>query len=311
MTIPNFFIVGAQKAGTTSLHYYLKQHPQIYMSPRKEPHFFEGMHWDFYRPGRIMPPVTDLADYQALFEGVTDEKAIGEASASYLYSPKAPTLIKRSIPDARLIAILRNPADRAYSNFLHCVRGGRESIVDFAEALRIEEERIKRNWGPLWHYKQKGFYYAQVKRYLDTFGRDLFKVWLYEDLRTQPLDVLRDVLEFLEVDDTFVPNMSIEHNTSALPRNKTFYRAAKKLAGRNSVLKLAILERCLPARPRRYVKRRIFVQPPPFPAEIREQLLDTYTEDILKLQELIGRDLSPWLEGAQGQTPAAGPSHSR
>jgi hypothetical protein len=311
MTMPNFLIVGAQKAGTTSLHYYLKQHPQIYMSPRKEPHFFEGMHWDFYRPGRIMPPVTDLADYQALFEGVTDEKAIGEASASYLYSPKAPTLIKRSIPDARLIAILRNPADRAYSNFLHCVRGRRESIVDFAEALRIEEERIKRNLGPLWHYKQKGFYYAQVKRYLDTFGRELFKVWLYEDLRTQPLDVLRDVLEFLEVDDTFVPNMAIEHNTSALPRNKTLYRAAKKLAGRNPDLKLAILERCLPARPRQYVKRRIFVQPPPFPAEIRERLLDTYTEDILKLQELIGRDLSPWLEGAQGQTPAAGPSHSR
>jgi Sulfotransferase family len=311
MTMPNFLIVGAQKAGTTSLHYYLKQHPQIYMSPRKEPHFFEGMHWDFYRPGRIMPPVTDLADYQALFEGVTDEKAIGEASASYLYSPKAPTLIKRAIPDARLIAILRNPADRAYSNFLHCVRGRRESIVDFAEALRIEEERIKDNWGPLWHYKQKGFYYAQVKRYLDTFGRELFKVWLYEDLRTQPLDVLRDVLEFLEVDDTFVPNMAIEHNTSALPRNKTLYRAAKKLAGRNPDLKLAILERCLPARPRQYVKRRIFVQPPPFPAEIRERLLDTYTEDILKLQELIGRDLSPWLEGAQEQTPAAGPSHSR
>lgn len=142
MTMPNFLIVGAQKAGTTSLHYYLKQHPQIYMRPRKEPHFFEGMHWDFYRPGRIMLAVTDLADYQALFEGVTDEKAIGEASASYLYSPKAPTLIKRSIPDARLIAILRNPPDRAYSNFLHCVRGGRESIVDFAEALRVEEERI-------------------------------------------------------------------------------------------------------------------------------------------------------------------------
>ena len=90
-----------------------------------------------------MLPVTDLADYQALFEGVTDEKAIGEASASYLYSPKAPTLIKRSIPDARLIAILRNPPDRAYSNFLHCVRGGRESIVDFAEALRVEEEHIR------------------------------------------------------------------------------------------------------------------------------------------------------------------------
>src|ERR687894_3261543 len=115
MTMPNFFIIGAQKAGTTSLYYYLKQHPQIYMSPRKEPHFFKGMHSELRKSGRGLPPVTDLGDYQALFRGVTDEKAIGEASASYLYSPKAPALIKSSIPDAKLIAVLRNPADRAYS----------------------------------------------------------------------------------------------------------------------------------------------------------------------------------------------------
>src|SRR5688500_285356 len=142
-----------------------------------------------YSPGagpRALPS-TDLADYQALFEGVTDEKAIGEASASYLYSPKAPGLTKGSVPDAKFIATLRNPADRAYSNFLHCVRSGRESIVDFAEALRAEEGRIRDNWGPLWHYKRKGFYYAQVRRYLDTFGRDQFRVWLYEDLRAEQI----------------------------------------------------------------------------------------------------------------------------
>ena len=306
MTMPNFLIVGAQKAGTTSLYYYLKQHPQVYMSPRKEPHFFEGMHSDFYRPGRTTLPVTDLAEYQALFEGVTDEKAVGEASASYLYSPKAPALIKRSIPDARLIGVLRNPADRAYSNFVHCVQVGREPLASFAEALRVEEGRIQDNWGPLWHYKRKGFYYAQVKRYLDTFGRDQFRVWLYEDLRAEPLDVLRDVLEFLEVDDRFVPDMSIEHNTSGLPRNKALYRAAKKLAARNPVLELAILERWLPAAPRRYVKRRIFVQPPPLPAEIRQQLLDSYREDILKLQELIGRDLSLWLRDGREKVSGGG-----
>jgi hypothetical protein len=300
VTMPNFLIVGAQKAGTTSLYYYLKQHPQVYMSPRKEPHFFEGMHWDFYRPGRTTLPVTDLADYQALFEGVTDEKAIGEASASYLYSPKAPALIKRSIADARLIAVLRNPADRAYSNFLHCVRTGREPIPDFAEALRVEEGRIRDNWGPLWHYRQKGFYYPQVKRYLDTFGRDRFRVWLYDDLRAKPLEMLREVFEYLEVDASFVPDMSIEHNTSGLPRNKVLYGMAKKLAARNPTLKLAILERYLPAGPRRYVKRRIFVQPPPFPAEIRGQLLDSYREDILRLEDLFGWDLSRWLGGGAG-----------
>ena len=293
MTMPNLLIVGAQKAATTSLYYYLKQHPQIYMSPRKEPHFFEGMHSDFYRPGRTTLPVTDLADYQALFEGVTDEKAIGEASASYLYSPKAPALIKRSIPDARLIAILRNPADRAYSNFLHCVRAGRESIVDFAEALRVEEERIQSNWGPLWHYKQKGFYYAQVKRYLDTFGRDQVGVWLYEDLRNDAFGTLGEVFRFLGVDESFLPDASLEHNPSGVPRVGKLYTRVRALTARNPVL----VERILPARLRGYVKGRILVKPPPFPPELREDLTLSYKEDILMLQGLIDRDLSAWLEG--------------
>ena len=87
--MPNFFVVGAQKAGTTSLYYYLDQHPQIYMCPRKEPHFFQGEGSTFRWPGRRLAPVTDLEDYQALFEGVSDEKAVGEASASYLYDPEA------------------------------------------------------------------------------------------------------------------------------------------------------------------------------------------------------------------------------
>jgi hypothetical protein len=216
VTMPNFFIIGAQKAGTTSLYYYLKQHPQVYMSPRKEPHFFKGMHSEYRKRGRSLPPVTDLGDYQALFEGVTDEKAIGEASASYLYSPKAPALIKRSIPDAKLIAVLRNPADRAYSNYLYCVKMGREPLASFAEALQAEEKRIRENWGPLWHYRQKGFYYSQVKRYFDVFGQDQVKVYLYDDLRGKPSSMLGDIFRFLDVDETFVPDLSIEHNTAGI-----------------------------------------------------------------------------------------------
>ena len=294
--MPNFFIIGAQKAGTTSLYYYLKQHPQVYMSPRKEPHFFEGMHSEYRKRGRTLPPVTDLGDYQGLFEGVTDEKAIGEASASYLYSPKAPALIERSVPDAKLIAVLRNPADRAYSNFVHCVQVGREPLASFAPALQAEEKRVRENWGPLWHYKQKGFYYAQVKRYFNMFGQDRVKVYLYDDLEDEPFGMLRDIFRFLDVDETFVADLSIEHNTAGLPRNKSIYAVAKRLASRNPALKVTLLERFLPAGPRRYVKDQVFVKPPPLAAEVRRQLIDSYKEDILKLQELIQRDLSPWLE---------------
>jgi hypothetical protein len=301
VTMPNFFIIGAQKAGTTSLYHYLDQHPQIYMSPIKEPHFFEGMQSEYRRPGRKTKPVTELGDYLALFEGVSDEKAIGEASTSYLFSMRAPTLIRRSVPDAKIIAVLRNPADRAYSNFLHLVRTGREPLASFAEALQAEEGRTQDKWGPMWYYKQKGFYHDQVKRYFDTFGRDQVRIYLYDDLRGEPFGMLRDIFRFLEVDETFVPDASIEHNPSGLPRNKTLYTQVRRLTAR----KPALLERFLPTKPYRYLKSRFFVKPPPFPAEVRRQLIDSYREDILKLQNLIGRDLSPWLEYAGGEKNAS------
>jgi hypothetical protein len=289
--MPNFFIVGAQKAGTTSLYHYLDQHPQIYMSPRKEPHFFEGMHSEFRRPGRRNAPVSDLAEYLALFAGASGEKAIGEASASYLYSPKAPGLIKGSVPDARLIAVLRNPADRAYSNYLHCVQVGREPLGSFAEALQAEQSRMRDRWGPLWYYRDKGFYYAQVKRYFDTFGRERVGVWLYEDLRNDTSRTLGEVFRFLNVDENFVPDASIEHNPSGVPRAGKLYTRVRALTARNPVL----VERLLPARLRGYLKSRILVKPPPFPPELREDLTRSYEEDILRLQELIDRDLSAWL----------------
>ena len=139
MTMPTFLIIGAGKSGTTSLYYYLKQHPQVYMSPVKEAHFFdqdEGEKPDFRGPGRSSPPpITSIEDYRALFRGVTDETAVGEATPSYIYIPGAPGRIRRRIPDAKLIAGLRNPTDRAYSAFLHTVRSGRERLTDLARAL--------------------------------------------------------------------------------------------------------------------------------------------------------------------------------
>jgi len=297
MAMPNFFIVGAQKAGTTSLYHYLEQHPEVYMSSRKEPHFFDGMQSRYRWARGRMPPVTDPEDYRALFRGVNNEKAVGEASTSYIYSSLAPVQIEKSLPNARIIAILRNPADRAYSNFLHCVRSGREPLTSFAEALRAEEARKRDNWAPLWYYKEKGFYYPQVKRYLDVFDHDQVKIYLYDDLRAKPLDVLRDMFGFLGVDETFVPDLTVEHNTAGLPRNKRLYVMVQRLGVWNPALKVDALERFLPAGSIRRIKSRFFAAPPPFPAEVRQQLLDAYREDIQELEDLIQRDLSHWLEG--------------
>ena len=292
--MPNFFVVGAQKAGTTSLYHYLEQHPDVFMSPRKEPHFFEGMQSDYRRPDRRLAPVTGVEEYMALFAGVRGEKAVGEASTSYIYSERSPALIERSLPEAKIIAVLRNPADRAYSNYLHCVRGGREPLADFAEALKAEETRREEGWAPLWYYKRKGYYHAQVKRYLDTFGRDRVRIYLYDDLKREPFGVLRDLFGFLGVDETFVPDLSVQHNTAGLPKNRLAYTLAKRVGAWSPALKVDSLDRILPDGTSRYIKSRFFAKPPPFPPEVRRQLVHDYREDVLKLEGLLQRDLSAW-----------------
>ena len=172
MSMPNFLIIGAAKSGTSSLYAYSKQHPEIYMSSLKEPRFFafEGEKVDFCGPGSDVfnqETITNLEAYRALFNRVSDEKAIGEASPAYLCVPKAAECIYHYIPDVKLIVILRQPAERAYSSFLHTVRAGVEVNTDFTHALQEEEKRILNNWGFIWRHKTLGFYYPQLKPYFD------------------------------------------------------------------------------------------------------------------------------------------------
>jgi Sulfotransferase domain len=295
MTLPNFLVIGAQKSGTTALYHYLNQHPQIYMSPVKEPHFFtyEGWEPNFFSPGRgYVTPITRIEDYRALFRGVSLRTALGEASTSYIYFTRALKRIRCYVPDAKLIAVLRDPAERAYSNYLHCVRSGREPLESFEQALRAEGARIRDNWGPVHHYRQKGFYYGQLKRYFEAFGRDQVKVYLYEeDLKDNPLGMLQDTFRYLGVDDAFVPDVSMKHNVSGVPKNKTLLSLARRL---NTLT--PTIRPYLPPGARRYIKTRILAKPPQLSPEVRWQLVEEYREDILRLEELIQRDLSAWLK---------------
>lgn len=294
MIMPNFLIIGAAKSGTTALHQYLQQHPQIYMTPNKETNFFafEGEEINFQGRGDEALKefsITDLATYQAQFDRVKDELAIGEACPSYLYLPQAAINIKKYIPNTRLIVILRNPIERAYANFLHIVRDDREPYRDFALALQEEATRIANNWEWFWHYKQLGFYGKQLQRYYDLFPADRIKVYLYEDLKTKPIELLKDIFHFLEVDATFIPDMALRPNKSGMPKNQLMHQILTK----PNPLK-TILKPLFPAELRQKIQHQNLSKPL-LSLAVERELRDLYRADILQCQNLLGRDLSNWL----------------
>ncbi len=302
MTMPNFLLIGAAKSGTSSLYYYLKQHPQIYMPAsrdQKEPDFFtlEGESKERIGPNGIHfmgNAITDLESYQELFAGVTNEIAIGEASTSYIYSEKAPQRIHNYIPNVKIIAILRDPAERAFSHFLFSLSNGREPEPDFKKTLEQEDWRVENNWSFQWHHKRRGFYYLQLKRYFDLFPPSQIKVCLYEDIRKDPIALTQDIFKFLGVDDTFVLNVAKVHNPTNVAKNQTL----NTLLNRPNPIKDS-LKLFMPMGIRKKIagvlKKKNLGKPKLSP-KIRKQLIAEYREDILKLQDLIGRDLSKWLE---------------
>lgn len=292
--LPNFLIIGAQKSGTTSLYYYLNQHPEVFMSPVKETHFFDyggGKRMDV-GPGRVPgPAVTSMEQYEGLFDGVRAEKAVGEATPTYLYLPESPGLIGRHVPGAKLVAILRDPVDRAYSAYQHAVRNGREPLRDFAAALAEEDKRVREGWHPIFHYKTRGFYHAQLSRYADALAEGRLRVYLYDDLRADQFGLMRDLFHFVGVDETFTPDTSTRYNISGVPRNRTVGMLAKRFGGLVPALK-----RVVPFEARQRMKRRVFVKAPPLDPAVRRGLIEGYRDDVLALQSLIGRDLSGWLK---------------
>jgi len=298
MTQPNFILIGAGKAGTTALYEYLRQHPQVYMSPVKEPNYFAfmGEKVAFKGPGedRMInaSSITDTDTYYHLFDQVSDQRAIGEASQWYLYSDKAAARIQQTLPEAKLIAILRDPVKRAYSDYLHFVRDEREPIGNFVSAIKAEQTRIDSHWG-FGHYVRRGLYYEQVKRYFDLFDRQQIKIYLNEDLKVDSLGLMQSIFEFLEIDATFAPDTSFRPNVSGIPKNKLLHR----FLGKSNPIR-TLIEPLAPASLRKAMitfKGKNLAQPP-LADEIRQQLIPLFREDVLKLQDLIERDLSSWLK---------------
>jgi len=312
--LPNFFVVGAGKAGTTSLYHYLRQHPQIYMSPVKEPCYFaaelrpDNLSPDFARyiarqtrelPGFLgdrMPVkplgwlVTDWNDYVRLFQKVRDEKAIGEATASYLWSQTSAVNISARIPGAKIIMILRDPAERALSQYMHHLAEGFTRYT-FRQQIEKSARAGGRELSILHPFLEVGLYYRQVKRYLDRFPRENIRIYWYEDDWRNPRRMLADVHQFLGVDPAFVPDTSRKSLEQRTPRVPAVNYLLKKSNLWTSVKGLVppMLHSQLRSLAFRG-GRRMAMSPGD-----RRFLIDYYREDILQLSALLGRDLSRWL----------------
>lgn len=303
MNLPNFLVLGAAKAGTSALYEYLRQHPAIFLSPTfKELRFFayDGHPPNYRGPGDIesnRQTTSSLQAYGAHFDAVRRETAIGEVSPVYLYSERAPACIRRYVPEAKLIVMLRHPVDRAYSHFLHLVRDGREPLRSFAQALAEEDARVRANWEWSWHYRRVGRYCDQLERYFGRFDRRQFQIFLYDDFEADPARVCRDLFRFLGVDDGFIPDTSRRYNESAIPRNPKLLRAirvvAQTLLGPPPLMPAAWWRRVTATWRSLYESSRV---KPPLDPELRRQLTASCRDDIRRLETLIERDLSPWLK---------------
>lgn len=298
--LPNFLVIGAAKAGTTSLWDFLRAHPQVYMPANvKETNYFlmGGAPADFRGPGdeeglnRVA--VTDPRLYEGLFAGATDQVAVGEVSPFYMSDPEIPRRIRASIPGAKLVAILRNPVDRAFSSYLHLVRDGRETL-GFAAALRREDERAAAHWEPLWRYKGLGLYHRHLSPYFELFDRRRIRIYLFEELIEDKQATLADLMQFLGID----AGVEIEFKkiNSAAHVTLTRNRLIDDLVFKDNIVK-RVAKRLLPTDSVRRARDLLVgrnTYKPKMSASVRRALESYFSEDIRELERLIDRDLSRW-----------------
>jgi hypothetical protein len=285
VTLPNFLVIGAPKAGSGSLYDYLRPHPDIFMTEMKEPRFFAYNG----QQDRLKYPVRTLEEYEALFEGVRHEKAIGEATPIYFWFKDSPQRIKDVIPDARLIVSLREPVQRAFSIYHMNLRTrGRNEGRSFLEALATDEVLQRK-------------YRSSLQPYFDRFERERIKVILFDDLAKDTAGTVRCLFEFLGVDPDFRPDFRIS-NPGGVPKSKQLHRLLTdnriRLLGRRYFPE-PVVDLVKNVRSSNLAKDKMVMTD----AE-REAAYGFFERDILETQDLIGMDLSHWLHPAP--VPAAG-----
>lgn len=297
MTLPTFLIAGVQKAGSTSVWQYLGQHPQVFLPSIKEIEFLSEN-----RPPELIqrraewferwPHLYDFDAYQRLFDGVTDEVAIADGSMNALFHyDQSISRIQKYVPDIKIFVILRHPVERAFSDYLMHLR---DAIGDNPPKPLVQQSESS-------FQLRKGLYYEPVKHYQEAFGPEQFKVFLYDDLCRDSTAFMQKVYTFIGVDTSFTPDTSRRNQVASVPKNQAVNQLLrKKNPVRDTVAK--VLKTVLPTETRQAIRQKLIdlnSQPKnavTLSPEERQKLVEYYREDVLKLQDYIGRDLSAWLK---------------
>jgi hypothetical protein len=293
--LPDFFIIGAPKCGTTALNDYLRQHPQIFMPEKKDITYF-GTDLNFSQP-RI-----SHKEYLALFRDANGATCIGETSVWYLYSRKAAEEIKSFSPSARIIVMLRNPVDMLYAQHSQFLFNCNEDIVSFEAALQAEEERKNGRRIPLQSHFVEGLFYRettkyseQLERYFEVFGRENVHVIIFDDFKHDTARAYRETLTFLGVEPTFQPTVQIINSNKKIRSRKLqklLFTPHPYLAGFFKKLPSYPLQGRLWMWLRKLNTR--YVDRPALNPGIRRRLQAEFQPETQRLGDLLGRDLSNW-----------------
>lgn len=297
----NLFIVGAAKAGTTSLYNYLSQHSQVFFPLVKEPNYYSRA--EAHNPNAYVKPragkfyhnkiIKDEKVYYSLFQETQNFKVVGDASPSYLWDTESAQKIHNDFPNAKIIILLRDPVQRAYSQFLMDLKDGNQSETDFLKALNEDKNSESNIWGKSHLYEELGLYYKQVKQYIDVFSMDQVKIIIYEDFINNTREVLSDILRFL--------NLNVQE-LATIDFNKTYnpYTEPKNVFAKQILQiknKLGFIKRLVPSFIKNYLNEKVLFKTgtkPKLSIESKAYLNYIYLDDIDKLEKLINKDLSLW-----------------
>jgi len=297
----NLFIVGAAKSGTTSLYDYLSQHPDIFFPSVKEPNFYSDA--ESHNPAAYLKPkkgqyyhnkiINNPAVYFRLFDQVENQKIVAESSPSYLWDPKAARRIYNDFPRAKIIILLRDPIERAFSHFLMDIKDGNQSESNLKKALLIDAKTQPKVWGKSHLYTEIGLYYEQVKNYIDIFGPNQIKVIIYKDFITNTERNLKAICQFLNIDAQYIDSIDYNkvHNPYVVPKSKL---SKLILTYKN---KFGLLKMLVPKFVKEYLNNKMLFkqeEKPKLSAEEKKYLYAIFEKDIMKLEKLLQLDLTQW-----------------